>query len=177
MVYQRYAYESGTRAVYDQYTVCGLFNSSYDVDLSFNEGFQVILPKNITQLNEIDYPDATPTPYSHDLMVQYAYCGYFWAITDLLVGSMDIHSDNAPNNSMPTTNFIEVTTGIEYTNLLGTSYLDIFFDGNGYFRNTTMLSSRILEGFGLARNGTLDALIQELGFNVTMSLLSDELLS
>jgi hypothetical protein len=176
MVYPRYAYDSGTRTVHNHYTTCLLFNSSYDVNLSFNEGFQSILPNTVTPLNEVDYPDIN-APHSNDLMVGYAYSAYFWAITDLLVGSMGVYSEYTPSNSMSISNYAEITTNIEHTSLLGSSDLDVFFDINHYPSNVTMLSDQKLADLGLARNDTLDVFIPELAFNITMSLMSSDLLS
>lgn len=176
MVYSRIADESGTRTLSDHYTTCQLFNSSYDINLSFNQGFQIIIPENVTQLNEVDYPDIN-AQYSNDLMERYAYSAYFWAIADLLTGSMCISSEYTPISSMLVSNYTEIATQIGETSLLGSSDLDIFFDGNLYLNNLTVLSDQKLADIGLARNDTLDVLIPELGFNVTMSLMSSDLLS
>jgi hypothetical protein len=176
MVYSRYSYVSGTRTVYNHYTTCQLFNSSYDVNLSFNEGLQIIIPENVTQLNTVDYPDIN-APYSSDLMVRYAYSAYFWAIAGLLVGSMGICSEYAPISSIPISNYAEIATEFERTSLLGSSDFDVVFDENLYLGNATVLSDQKLVDIGLARNDTLDVLIPELGFNITMSLMSSDLLS
>ncbi len=90
MVYSKYVYDSTrNRNTVDHYTTCTLFNASYDLDLTFNDGSQNVTRSNISTLNAIDYPrdDAPSTP---SIQAQHAYSAVFWAITDLLVGSMGI---------------------------------------------------------------------------------------
>jgi hypothetical protein len=77
--------------------------------------------------------------------------------------------------------FSVIDTAISCTSLLGSSDLDVFFDLNKnlswYSDNTTQRSDQRLQDEALARNRTLDVLIEELSFNVTVSLLHNELLT
>lgn len=78
-------------------------------------------------------------------------------------------------NSTPPVNFTEITTNIQYTSLLGSQDLSPFFDSNHPEQRTA--SDQRLEDIALARNRTLDVLIEELTFNITISLMSSDLIS
>ncbi|KAG0646652.1 hypothetical protein D0Z07_7475 [Hyphodiscus hymeniophilus] len=178
MAYSRYVLDqSGARHIEDHYSVCQLYNASYSVGLTFSEGNQTIEDMGTQILNPVDYPQLS-APYSNELMVQHAYSAVFWALTDLLVGSMGIFTEDTSETSNVPTNFSEITTQIEYTSVLGSSDLDAFFDANHYLTSTnTTLSDQRLQDIALAGNRTLDVLISALCYNTTLSFMNSDLLS
>lgn len=178
MAYSRYVLDqNGTRHIEDHYSVCQLFNASYSINLAFEEGNQIIEDTGTQILNPVDYPHLS-TPYSNDLMVQHAYSAVFWALTDLLIGSMGVFTEDTSETSNIPTNFSEITTQIEYTSLLGSSDLDAFFDANHYLSSTnTTLSDQRLQDIALASNRTLEVLVPALCYNTTLSFMSSNLLS
>jgi hypothetical protein len=160
----------GLRATEDHYLVCSLWNSSYSLSLNLTEGSQVITDTGTEDLNEVQYPNGI-TPSSNGTLEQYAYSAVFWAMTDLLVGSMGLFLQN----TTPPTNFTLITTAIEDTSLLGSQDLSPFFDSN---HPTTLTDSdQRLQDISLAQNRTLDVLIEELAFNTTATFMSSNLLS
>lgn len=158
------------------YTTCQLYNSSYDINITFEGGQQFIEPRNVTELNQVDYTNTNIQAFD-DLMIQYTYSSYFWAFTDLLVGTMSCCYDTSPTVSTPISGFTDIRTNIESTTLLGSSDLDAFFDHSYALDNVTMLSSQRLQNIRLGQNDTLDILIRELSLNITMSFLSSDLLT
>ncbi|KAH8670218.1 hypothetical protein BGZ60DRAFT_527700 [Tricladium varicosporioides] len=177
-MYQRYAWNStGDMNTETHYMVCRLYNASYDVNLTFESGTQLIKSEGVKLLNEISYPKDdiyTVTNYA-----SHSYSAFMWALTDQLVGSLGWWVDNSTNRK-----FSEIATPIEHNSLLGSVDLDPFFDFNNalYLSNSTglfnkPLSDQRLEDKGLARNRTLAVLIEELAFNSTVSLMSSHLLS
>jgi len=174
MVYSVYDYSTGQKQVVDRFTTCQLYNASYRVNLTFQDGNKTITPLNITTLNEVPYP-VQNAPASDDLLVQHAYSAVMWAFTELLTGSMGIFTEYSAGT---TTRFGEITTQIEQTSLLGSSDLDVFFNNNHFlYSNNTITSNQRQQDVDLAQNRTLDMLIPELAFNTTMSFMNDPLLS
>jgi len=170
MVYSRYSYDTeGNQSVVDHYTSCQLYNASYNVQLTFQDGNQAFNTTTAQLLNTVDYP-LDNAPQSVDLMIQHAYSAVMWALTDLLVGSMGLFTEYSANNSTAPTQFSEITTEIEHTSLLGSSDLDVFFDASHFlYSNSTDNSGQRQIDINLAGNRTLDVLIPELAFNTTMS--------
>ncbi|KAK0103699.1 hypothetical protein ONS95_005707 [Cadophora gregata] len=176
--YQRYVWDSiGNRSTVVHHTVCRLFNASYDVNFDFQAGNQIIQKNTeLGILNEIKYPaddPQTPTNYA-----AHSYTAFMWVVTDQLVGSMGFWIDNTTNRK-----FSSISTPIEHNSLLGSVDLDPFFDYNDalYRQNSTTanktMSDQRREDKDLAKNKTLNALIEELSFNVTISFMSSNLLS
>lgn len=177
MVYSRYTWDStGARSTVDHYTSCKLYNASYDVGFSFNDGLQNVSTKDVTMLNEIDYPSNT-APNTTAIQQQHAYSAVFWALSDLIVGSMGVFTEYPKNRSI-STNFTEITTQIEHTSLLGSSDLDVFFDNSHFLYSTSpVIGDQRLEDIALAQNRTLNVLIEELAINTTISFMSSQKLS
>ena len=168
---------NGTRYTADHYSICQLYNASYSINLTFEEGTQTIQDMGTRLLNTVDYPQLS-TNYSDALMTQHAYSAVMWALTDLLTGSMGIFTETTSETSNIPTNFSEITTQIEHTSLLGSSDLDAFFDANHYLSSTNnSLSDQRLQDIALAGNQTLDVLIPELCYNMTISFMSNPLLA
>ena len=176
--YTRYVYSStGMRSTEAHYIACKLYNASYSVGFQFESGNQVIENKGVSNLNEIPYPRDnayTPTDFA-----AHSYSSFMWVLTDLLVGSMGWWKENSTNRR-----FSEITTAIAHNSLLGSVDLDPFFDFNDnlYLQNNatkqnSTRSDQRSEDKDLARSRTLDVLIEELSFNITLSLMSSNLLS
>ncbi|KAH6713525.1 hypothetical protein BKA61DRAFT_43274 [Leptodontidium sp. MPI-SDFR-AT-0119] len=176
--YQRYFWNaSGVRYTEVQHTVCRLFNASYDVNFDFRAGNQTISKnQELKTLNEIEYPQDNPFTLTN--YAAHSYSAFMWVLTDQLVGSMGFWIDNTTNRK-----FSSISTPIEHNSLLGSVDLDPFFDYNDalYRQNATTLnktmSDQRVEDKALAKNKTLNALIEELSFNVTISFMSSTLLS
>jgi hypothetical protein len=178
MAFSRYTLDTaGQRTTEDYCLLCQLYNATYNINLAFEEGSQTIQDQGTQLLNPVDYPDAN-APVSADLMVQHAYSAFMWALTDLLVGSMGIFTEETSSGSNVPTNFGEITTQIEHTSLLGSSDLDAYFDGNhALHSNNSVVSDQRLQDIALAKNRTLDILIEELAYNTTLSFMNSNLLS
>jgi hypothetical protein len=176
--YQRYIWNStGNRNIETIRTTCQLYNASYDIDLQFDAGSQNIKTRELRVLNEIPYPQ--DDPYKVTNHAEHSYSAFMWVLSDQLVGSMGWYVDNSTKRK-----FSEIATPIEHNSLLGSLDLDPFFDYNDglYLQNGTAelekpLSDQRLEDIALARNRTLAVLIEELSFNITISLMSSNLLS
>lgn len=91
---------------------------------------------------------------------------------------MGFYNSTTANASIPA--FSSLDTYIEHNSLLGSNDLGYFFDMNKllYWNNTEeALSDQHLRDKDLAKNQTLEYLIEELAFNITISLMSDPLLA
>jgi hypothetical protein len=176
MTFQRYVDRSnGNTCDYRQYyQVCELWNAMYNLDLYWDNGFQRVTGSH-TLLHKVDFPDNKPGSKSN--MAQHAYSAVFWVLTDLITGSLDLYEDHASNRSQ----IGVIDAGIQHTSLLGSSDLDVFFDLTDDVSTCQLsdgkISAQRLQDKNLARNRTLDTLIQELSFNITVSLLHNELLT
>lgn len=173
MAYSRYTGHldsQGNMATEDHYLVCKLHNASYNILVMFEEGAQEITNLSTANKNIVEYPK-NDSPISDEIFQQHAYSAVFWAMTDLLVGSMGFFVQN----TSPPTNFTEITTDLQYISLIGSSDLQAFFDSNHPGANG--ISDQRNQDIELAHNRTLDVLIPELMFNITMSFMSSNLLS
>ncbi|KUJ17415.1 uncharacterized protein LY89DRAFT_733266 [Mollisia scopiformis] len=175
MVFSRYAWDStGNSSIVDHYTTCKLYNASYSVCLSFMNGMQSMNLTNITMLNTVDYPSNNDS-ITAAVQQQHAYSAVFWAMSDLIVGSMGMFRQYLDDGI--STTFPEITTELERTSLLGSSDLDVFFDGTTPLDGNQSSSDQRQADIALAKNRTLAALIEELSSNITISFLSSDLLS
>lgn len=155
------------------YAVCNLWNASYGVDFSFADGAQTVTELSIKLLNPVDYPISDPKRHSD--LVQLAYSAMFTVITDQLVGHMGIFV----NNKTATPQYGSISSEIQHNSLLGSNDLDYFFYLNQLVTNTTQsrLSAQRLSDKRLAQNQTLPFLVEQLSFNLTISLLNDPILA
>ena len=180
MTFLRYAIDSaGNRIKERHYQVCQLYNATYDLTLGWDGGFQNVR-HSYEVLEEVDFPTERPDPVSG--MSQHSYSAFMWALTDQLVGAFSWFEESNQSNPGHLPQFGVIDTPIGHTSLLGSSDLDAFFDLNIYkgwssTGNTTQLSNQRLQDKALAKNRTLDILIEELSFNTTVSLLHNELLT
>ncbi|KAA8573449.1 hypothetical protein EYC84_005034 [Monilinia fructicola] len=178
MAYTRYS-RSESFETEDHYTVCALHNASYNLNVTFEEGIQTVTQKSLEILDIVPYPDIN-TPISNSLMVQHAYSAYMWSLTDLIVGSIGIFQAPPSHPDLPSTYFSEITTQIAHTSLLGSSDLDAFFErrsNDPMGKNNTIVGDQRAQDIKLARNATLESLIEELAWNITCSFMNSNLLS
>jgi hypothetical protein len=180
MVYSRYTGRvdsAGVREIEDYCSTCRLYNASYDINFEFEETNQTITSRSTQIMNLVEYPSVDHLA-SDQLMVQHGYSAVMWAMSDLLVGSMGTFNVISDNPGEPVTNFSEITTQIQHTSLLGSQDLDVFFDRNkGLYTHNYTLTDQRKQDIDLAQNRTLDVLIEELMFNITISFMSSNLLS
>ena len=160
---------------------CQLYNTSYHVNFSFVQGVQSLQWDELQPLNKIDYPNG-PSSSDRDEM-QMAYTAFMWTLSDQLTGSIGFYRNITVHPSAGSDTFSEITSNIQQTALLGSYDLESFFDFNHNLypsKNGTSagkVSDQRAEDIALARNRTLDVLIEELSANITLSLLSSDLLS
>ena len=158
-----------------KYVTCSLWNASYDIEVSFDNGDQSVRSNDMRLVNPVSYPMLDLQEPSD--LVQMAYSAVFWVLCDQLVGSMGLIESTQTADVIPT--YGSMSTNIEHNSLLGSNDLDYFFDLNLKVLNVTrtMLSPQRLIDKALAQNKTLPFLIEELSFNITVSLLSNPLLT
>jgi len=164
-----------------EYRVCKLYNATYNLNLTFEEGNQTVMGYPPTLLNEVEFPVLNLSAPSN--LPQMAYSAYMWAFTNQLVGSMGFYNDTSINKTTPAL-YSEIRTNIGATSILGSSDLDCFFGTNdiipdipGTANYSTLYSPQRQQDINLAQNRTLDELVPELAFNTTVSLMSDALLA
>lgn len=180
--FQRYIENSdGSVTLRPHSLQCQLYNTSYHVNFSFVQGVQSLQWDELKPLNLIEYPNG---PSSSDMdEMEMAYTAFMWTLSDQLTGSIGFYSNITVNASTGSDTFSEITTNIQQTALLGSYDLESFFDFNHNLypsKNGTSsgkVSDQRAEDIALARNRTLNVLIEELSANVTLSLLSSDLLS
>lgn len=180
--FQRYHDDpNGTVALRSHSLQCQLYNTSYHVSFSFVQGVQSMQWKELKPLNIIPFPNGPST--SDQKEMEMAYTAFMWTLSDQLTGSIGFYTNITANASTGADIFSDITTGIQETALLGSSDLQSFFDFNHNLypsKNGTSsgkVSDQRAEDIALARNRTFDVLIEELSANITLSLLSSDLLS
>jgi hypothetical protein len=180
ITFLRYAIDSGGNRIQERhYQVCQLYNATYDLQLEWDRGVQNV-KGSYGVLGEVQFPNDKSDPVSD--MSKHAYSAFFWALTDQLVGAFSWFVEGDQSKPYLSPEFGVIGTPIQRTSLLGSSDLDVFFDLNknkGWYKyeNTTQLSDQRLRDKALARNSTLDVLIEELSFNMTVSLMHNDLLT
>ncbi|KAF2270247.1 hypothetical protein CC78DRAFT_599658 [Lojkania enalia] len=182
MTFLRTTYNSsGARVKERHYQVCRLHNATYDLNITRDHGFQNIAGSYDLR-EEVPFPSDVPGSESN--MAQHAYSAFMWALADQLVGKFSwyVQPNNDSTSALPS-QFGVIESPIARTSLLGSWDLDTFFDldeEKGLYKvpggpNLT-LSDQRLQDKALAKNRTLDVLIEELSFNTTVSLMHNELL-
>lgn len=161
---------------------CQLHNTSYEVGFSFVEGVQSLTLKNdLKPLNSIDYPSGAFE--SDEAEMNMAYTAFMWVLADQLTGSIAFYRNISTTGDTGNDMWSEINSDIQTTALLGSSDLQGFFD---YNRNlypsktgtgSEKMSDQRAEDIAFAKNRTLDALIEELSSNITLSLMNSDLLS
>jgi hypothetical protein len=159
-----------------EYRVCQLVNASYDLNIAFQNGGQTISGYPPTFLNPIDYPTVDLSKPSD--LVQLSYSAFMSAFSNQLIGSLGSYNDSSNDpNSQP--EFSIIDSNIENGPLLGSVDLDCFFALDTIYDTDKYapLSPQRIQDIRFARNDTLDDLIPELAFNMTVSLMNDQLLA
>jgi hypothetical protein len=186
MTFLRPVIQSGTRVTERHFQVCALHNATYNLRIERDRGIQNI-SKSYTINEQVHYPRDNSTSISN--MAQHAYTAVMWALCDQLIGKFSWYNNTAwdENASLSTPSeaaqFGVLQSPIQRTSLLGSFDLDAFFDldearqlykqpeGNG------SLSKQRLMDKAMAKNRTLDVLIEELSFNMSVGLMWDPLLT
>lgn len=179
MTFQRFVINgTGQRVKERHYQACQLFNATYHVNLLWEGNVQ-----SVNGTYDVHERIAPPRDKLGDVsdMAQHAYAAFMWSLTDLVVGSFAWYEDLSPS-PYHLAQFGGIKSPIRANSLLGSSDLDVFFDmqyERGLYKMDpdTGLSAQRLQDKNLARNRTLDVLIEELSFNMTVSLLHNELLT
>jgi hypothetical protein len=155
-----------------QYSVCSLWNATYDLEFAFDDGQQNVTTNDIMLLNSVAYPSYGTTDF-----VQMAYSAVFWVLADQLVGFMGVIS--RAKNGTGTTSYGSIDTNMKHNNLLGSKGLDYFFEQNANAEHQVEwpFSEQRVNDKNLAENQTLSYLIQQLSFNITVSLMNNPLLA
>lgn len=181
--FQRYVVGSDGDAVLRPHQLqCQLYNTSYEVGLSFVQGVQSVELKNgLTPLNLIEYPNGPSE--SDQAQINMAYTSFMWVLSDQLTGSIAFYTNSSAKSSSENDIWSEITSGIQNTALIGSSDLQAFFDYNRVLypskkgTSSGKVSDQRAADIALAKNRTLDILIEELSSNITLSLMSSNLLS
>ncbi|KAH7386843.1 hypothetical protein DE146DRAFT_184365 [Phaeosphaeria sp. MPI-PUGE-AT-0046c] len=174
--------DSGERVKLRHYQICKPHKASYNLHISQYHGVQTI-SGNYTIGNTVPFPSDAPDKTSD--MVQHAYTAFMWTICDQLVGKFAWFTSTASANttSQAAAQFGVIESPIQRTSLLGSRDFDAFYDMDeerGLYINQRPdsifdLSDQRLRDKALARNRTLDVLIEELSFNTTVSLMHNRL--
>ncbi|KAF2729936.1 hypothetical protein EJ04DRAFT_501369 [Polyplosphaeria fusca] len=169
----------GNRIKERHYQVCRLMNSTYNLTFSHDHGFQNI-SGSYTVNEEVPFPTDAPGRISN--MAQHAYSAFLWTLTDQLVGKFSWYVKSNASDSADAPQFGVIESAIQRTSILGSWDLDAFFDldeEKGLYANndSAPLGDQRLQDKALAKNRTLDVLIEELSFNTTVSLMHNELLT
>lgn len=131
----------------------------------------------------IVYPtNAFSTDLDEDNM---AYSAVMGALSNQLTGAMGFYQDanttNDPSSAITAFRvYSHIDSNIEQTSLLDSSDLNSYFIQNHALSNDmdgSIFSNQRLRDMALARNRTLDILIQEFSSNITLSLISEPLLA
>jgi hypothetical protein len=180
MKFSRYALdEDKGRILESKYQRCALRNASYNLQLEWIGSAQTVRGSYLA-LEEIPFPHDNGESISN--MSAQAYSAVFWALTDQLVGQLTWFREEDTWKKDLSPEFGVIDSPIQHTSLLGSSDLDYFFDlnkNNSWYprQGRPELTPQRRQDKNLARNRTLPVLIEELSFNLTVSLLHNELLT
>ncbi|KFA60961.1 hypothetical protein S40285_02735 [Stachybotrys chlorohalonatus IBT 40285] len=182
MTFQRYTLGgAGERTRARIFQVCRLYNATYDLSLKWDRGRQIV-NGSYSVREEITFPRDRRGEVSD--MASHAYAAFMWTLTDQLVGSFGWfrRSGGSSDGHEDIAQFGAIESPIRHTSVLGSVDLDVYFDFNAIYGlyvhdNETEISGQRLQDKQLARNRTLAALIEELSYNMTVSLLHNKLLT
>ncbi|KAH8652840.1 hypothetical protein BGZ61DRAFT_541812 [Ilyonectria robusta] len=186
MTFQRYVLNSkGDRIRTRAWQVCRLHNATYDLRLEWDRGIQNVTGSYGVR-EEVGFPRDRPGEVSD--MASHAYAAFMWALMDQLVGSFawlkqeNISGTDTNLGLGRAAQFGLIESPIQQTSILGSVDLDVFFDFNAIYGlyasdNETDPSGQRLQDKALARNRTLAVLVEELSFNITVTLLHNRLLT
>lgn len=164
------------------FTVCKLYDARYDATFSWNNGFQSVVNSSVSDLKLMPHPDDSKGRPSD--LVAHAYTAVFLALANEVVGTMAFYYDTETNVTEDYAErpprFSSFQTRIHENSLTGSDDLDYYFAVNKQLFTNNLpepLSAQRLQDKAVAKNKTLDALIEDLSFNITISLLHDPLLA
>ena len=181
--------ENGARVKERHYQVCQPHNASYNLNISQYHGVQNVTG-NYTVGDVVPFPKDSLHAVSE--MTQHAYTAFMWVLCDQLVGKFAwyVESNTTTDSSSASplrraSQFGIIDSPISRTSLLGSLDLDAFFEFDEekrLYRDQNIsqiydLKDQRLKDKALARNRTLDILIEELSFNTTISLMHNALLT
>ncbi|KAK6436046.1 hypothetical protein LTR95_007767 [Oleoguttula sp. CCFEE 5521] len=173
---------NGSKVPVASYSICRLWNTTYSINATFQNGVQTVHDTDLKHLHLVEYPDndpSTPSP-----LEQQAYTAFMNAVSDQLVGSMALVMSTAAN-ATTNSSYSSVDTSLSHTSLIGSNDLDYAFDLNQVARGVSWddytkprnLSDQRLLNKALAQNQTMPFLIEQLSFNTTVSLMTAPLLA
>ncbi|OQN98782.1 hypothetical protein B0A48_15451 [Cryoendolithus antarcticus] len=173
---------NGTKIPVASYSICRLWNTTYSINATFQNGIQTVHDTDLEHLHLVEYPDndpSTPSP-----LEQQAYTAFMNAVSDQLVGSMALVMSTAAN-ATKNSSYSSVDTSLSHTSLIGSNDLDYAFDLNqvargvpwsNYTKPRNLSDQRLLDK-ALAQNQTMPFLIEQVSFNTTVSLMTAPLLA
>ncbi|KAK6437299.1 hypothetical protein LTR95_006500, partial [Oleoguttula sp. CCFEE 5521] len=173
---------NGSKIPEPSYSICRLWNTTYSINATFQNGVQTVHDIELEHLHTIDYPDNDPSTRSS--LLQQAYTAFMSAITDQLVGSIGLVTSIA-ENATANSSYSSVDTPLSHTSLIGSNDLDYAFDLNqvaqgvswaNYTRPRNLSDQRLLDK-AVAQNQTMPFLIEQLSLNTTVSMMTAPLLS
>lgn len=179
MAFERYVNTTGKKCHHEKYyQVCSLWNATYDLTLSWENDFQKVSGV-WNPMHEVSYPPVDP-PKAVTEMTRHAYSAFFWALADQIVGTFGRFEEKLLNSS-ESRYFPLIRCPIQHNSLLGSSDLAVFFDYNedndACQTPYTNLSAQRRQDVDRARGRTMGKLIEELSFNLTISLMHNDLLT
>jgi hypothetical protein len=164
------------------YLTCQLYRATYDVTFSWSNGVQTVINNTVNVGDLVPYPrDIVNHPSD---VVAHAYSAIFLVLANEIVGTTAFYNDTATNSPADYVdeppNFSSSQTRILENSLTGSDDLDYYFAINKllFSKNPPEpFSDQRLQDKAVAKNKTLDLLIEELCYNITISLLHDPLLA
>jgi hypothetical protein len=159
------------------YQVCQLVKASYNLNITFQDGLQSITGYPPTTFDPVDYPVVDLSQPSN--LVQLAYSAYMWELANQLTGSIWLYNDTSSSPDSQA-EYVDINTNIQNTALLGSIDLNCSFALDAIFYTNPWLdppSPQRERDIQFAGGRTLADLIPELAFNLTVSLINDDLLA
>ena len=173
----------GERVKTRHYQICRPHNASYNLEISQYHGLQNVSVEY--EVGEtIPFPNEKPNEISN--MTQHAYTAFMWTVCDQLVGKLAWMDDTSiKDEQQATAQFGIIDSPIQHTSLLGSVDFDAYFEFDEekeLYKDQNMstafdLSDQRLKDKAMARNRTLDVLIEELSSNLTVSMMHNRLLT
>jgi hypothetical protein len=164
------------------FLTCTLYNTTYHVAFSWNNGVQSVVNRSIDITGKVKYPNDIRDHPSD--IVTHSYTSIFQVLANQILGSMVFFNDTALKSTTDYINepphFSSFQTRLPETSLVGSDDLDYYFSINKQLFTDNPpepFSLQRLQDKAVAKNQTLDYLIEELAYNITISLLHDPLLS
>lgn len=174
-----------TEAISPQYLVCELHNASFNVNFTWINGIQKVDIVGLHVLGPVPYPVGSSSYSIEDREIM-AFSAFSLALSKQLTGSIGFFQDLQATNdgikgAVANRTYSKLDSKIVSTLLLGSAEFNSFFAKNyalaGNTNRDQPFSKARLEDMALARNRTLQVLIEELASNITLGLMSNTLFS